>query len=342
MEQCKAEPCVFRKIIKNEVSLMVGVRVDDIIVFGDQDLCDEFFSQLKQRFPVKNLGEFKMDTGCAFERNWDRGILEMNQTAFAKHMVQQYSISATSNIPGSPGVDLGPRKDGEPGGNEEFPKYRALVGSLMWLSVMTRPDIAIALRACARHNHNPSPRHWMALLQVAAYVNATKEMGLRFVRGPGLRLSVYADADYAAVSNERRSVSSVAVMLGDIAIGWKSSKQKCVTTAACEAEYDALCDASKEALFTRAVLVFLQPELSGMRVDIFGDNEGAKAIADNPSSASRSKHIDVKLHFIRGLVRTGEVRILHVGTEEQHADVLTKALWRNKFMVHRAALMNFS
>ena len=153
---------------------------------------------------------------------------------------------------------------------------------------------------------------------------------------------MYADADYAAASNDRRSVSGVAVILGDTAIGWKSSTQKCVTTATCEAEYVALCDASKEALFTIAVLVFLQPELSGMRVDIFGDNEGAKAIADNPSSASRSKHIDVKLHFIRGLIRTGEVRILHVGTEEQHADVLTKALWRKKFMVHRAALMNFS
>ena len=81
-------------------------------------------------------------------------------------------------------------------------------------------------------------------------------------------------------------------MLGDTAVGWKSSTQKCVTTATCEAEYVALCDASKEVLFTRAVSVFLQPELSGMRIDHFGDNEGSKAIADNnPSSASRSKHI---------------------------------------------------
>ena len=190
----------------------------------------------------------------------------MNQTSLAKNMVQQYNISATSNIPGSPGVDLGPRKDGEPGGNKEFPTYRALVGSLMWLSFMTRLHIGNALRACARHSHNPSPRHWKALLQVAAYVNATKEMGLRFVRGSGLRLSVYADADYPAASNDRRSVSGVAVMLGHTAIGWKSSTQKCVTTGTCAAEYVALCDASKGALFTRAVLVFLQPELSGMRV----------------------------------------------------------------------------
>ena len=113
-----------------------------------------------------------------------------------------------------------------------------------------------------------------------------------------------------------------------------------MTTATCEAEYVALCDAAKEAIFERAVSVFLQPQLAGMCVDIFGDNEGAMAIANNPSSASRSKYIDVKFHFIRGLVRAGEIRILYVGTEDQHAGILTKAMWRKKFMVHRAALMD--
>ena len=164
-----------------------------------------------------------------------------------------YEISATSNIPGSPGVDLGPRKDGEPGGNEEFPQYKPLVGSLMWLSVMTRPDIANALLACARHSHDLTPWHWRALLQVAVYINGSKEICLELVRGSGLRLPVFADADYVVKSNERRSVSSVAVLLRDTSISWKSSTQKCVTTATCEAEYVALCDASKEALFMRTL-----------------------------------------------------------------------------------------
>ena len=109
---------------------------------------------------------------------------------------------------------------------------------------------------------------------------------------------MYADALYAAASNGRRSVSGVAVMLDDTALAWKSSKQKYVTTATCEADCGALCDASKEALFTRAVFVFLQPKLSGVREDIFDDYKGSKAIADDSSSASRSKRIDVKLHFI--------------------------------------------
>ena len=267
-----------------------------------------------------------MYTGCAFERDWDNGILEINQTAFVINMVERCNTSTTSNIPGSPGVDLGPRKDGEPGGNEEFPKNRSLIGSLMWLSVMARPDIANALRACSRHSHNPSRRR-KALLQVASYVNATKEIGLRFVRGSGLRLSVYADADCARHPTiEGPCRVYVAVILGDTAISWKSSTRKCVTTATCEAEYVALCDAAKEAIFERAVLVFLQPQLAGMCVDIFGDNEGAMAITNNPSNASRNKHIDVKFHFIRGLVRAGEIRILYVETEDQHADILTKAL----------------
>ena len=151
------------------------------------------------------------------------------------------------------------------------------------------------------------------LLQIAAYVNSTKEMGQKYVCGSSLRLAaVFADAEYAAARNDRRFVSGVAVMLGDTAISWKISTQKCVTTATCETKYVALCDTSKEALFMRAGLVFLQPELTGMGVDVFGDNEGSKAIANNSSSASRSKHTDVKLHFIRGLVRAGEVRGVHV------------------------------
>ena len=127
-----------------------------------------YLFRAKERFPVKNRWELKIYTGCAFVRDWDSGVVEMNQTAYAENLVAQYGISATSNIPGSPGVDLGPRNNGEPGGNDEFPLYRPVVGSLMWLSVMTRPYIANALRECARHSRDPSPQHWKALLQIAA------------------------------------------------------------------------------------------------------------------------------------------------------------------------------
>ena len=98
---------------------------------------------------------------------------------------------------------------------------------------------------------------------------------------------MYADADDAAAAIDRRSVSRVAVMLGGTAVGWNRSTQKCVIRAMCEAEYVALCDAAKEVIFTQAVLTFFQPQLTGMSMGIFGDNEGSKVIASNPSNASR-------------------------------------------------------
>ena len=123
--------------------------MDDIIVSGGKNACEKFFAQLKERFPMKHQAELKIYTGCGFVRDWESGVLEMNQTAYAENLAAQYGTSTTSNIPGSPGVDLDPRKDDEPCRDDEFPLYRLLVGSLMWLSIMPRPDIANALRARA-------------------------------------------------------------------------------------------------------------------------------------------------------------------------------------------------
>ena len=151
--------------------MIFGVDVDDIIFSGGKNACEKFKAQLKERFPVKTQGELKIFISCAFVRDGESGVLEINQTAYAENLIAQYGSSAT-NILGSPGVDLGPRKDVKPGCNYEFPQYRTLVGSLMSLSVTTRQDIANALRACARHSHSPSRRQWKTLLQIAAYVNA--------------------------------------------------------------------------------------------------------------------------------------------------------------------------
>ena len=108
MEQCKADPSIFRKMVNDKVSLMFGGHVDDIIVLGKSDVYHEFLSELKQRFPAKHQGELKMYTDCAFERNWENIILDINQKAFAENMMTQYGITTVSDTPASPGVDLGP------------------------------------------------------------------------------------------------------------------------------------------------------------------------------------------------------------------------------------------
>ena len=130
---------------------------------------------------------------------------------------------------------------------EQWP-YREAIRSLLWLSNMTRPDIANALREVARHSHNPEEEHWNAVLKILSYLRGTKVPGLRFTQGQGLGVSVYVDVDYAKKANDRRSVCGATVTCG-VCVCWKSTTQRCVTSLNTRAEYVACGYAIKEALF---------------------------------------------------------------------------------------------
>ena len=121
---------------------------------------------------------------------------------------------------------------------------------------------------------------------------------------------------------------------------WFSRTQKCVTLSTYEAEYVALCDAVKELLFLRQVWHFMIPGKGMPCFPVFEDNQGALQLSKNPVSNSNSKHIDVRHHFLRELVRQGDIIVNHVPSEHQHADILTKVLAFDLFAIHRRFLMN--
>ena len=135
------------------------------------------------------------------------------------------------------------------------------------------------------------------------------------MRGSGLGLEVYADADYADKANDRRSVSGIEGTLGGIVVSHASKTQHVV----------------KEALFVCAVLFFIAPVTSGTSIKVLEDNKGAKALIEKPLSSTRSKHIDMRFHFIYGLFRTQKISGEYVASAEQHANILTKALSRANF-----------
>ena len=226
------------------------------MIAGSDEACRDFHAASNTKFPTNNLGELTWYAGCAFKRNWELGTMEITQKDFVESMLNRFGVNSSSDIPATPGVELSPREEGEPKG--DWP-YREAVGSLMWLSTMTQPDISNAVCAVARHSHNPTDRHWKAVLKIMAYTNRTRGMGLTFVRGSGLDLTAYSDADYADKSNGRRSVSGMALTLGGAAVSWASSTQRYVTLSTAEAEYVALGEDVKEALFTGAVLSFICP-----------------------------------------------------------------------------------
>ena len=162
------------------------------------------------------------------------------------------------------------------------------------------------------------------------------------MRGSGLGLELYTDADYADKANDRRLVSGIAVTLGGTAVSPASKTQHVMSLSTSVEEYIAAGDGIKEALFARAVLSFIAPETSGVIIKVFEDNEGVKALIENPLSSARSKHIDVRFHFIRDLFRTRKTIVECVASAEQHADILTKALNRTNFQYHRKRLTNLS
>ena len=338
-EQCRADPCIFRKIVDGVVVMIVGVYVDDLLVGGSKEDCDSLLKSLNQKFPTKDLGECTWYDGCGIERDLSAGKIRLSQQAYIGHILKRFDIRKTSDIPASPGADLGPRRDDEAEG--DWP-VREAIGSLMWLSTMTRPDITNAVRAVARCAHAPSQRLWSGVMKILEYLNGSRELAITFERGGGLELNAFVDANYASAETNRRSVSGIAIMLGKAVVSHASKTQRVVATSTSEAEYIAATEGVKEALFARAVLSFVAPETSGASIRIFEDNQGAKALIENPLSSGRSKHIDVRFHFIRDMFRQKKIAVDYVKSEDQHADILTKALSKSIFESHRKYLMNLA
>ena len=278
-------------------------------------------------------------TGCAFERDDEAGTIKIHQTAFIDSILDRFDISSTRSVPAHSNTVLRPREEEEQKGP---PEYRSAVGCLMWAANMTRPDIANAVREVARHCQDPSKEHWKAVCYIFKFLQQTRTLGLIFEKGRGLDLEAYADSAYARGKHDGKSVTGSAVLCGGSLVSWISRTQRCVATSTTEAEYIAMADSVKDALFVRDVLGFLVPGREGNRIIVREDNEGAINLANNPLSSARSRHIDVRYHFLRQEVSNSSIVVLHTTTNKQRADVLTKPLAGSLFRQHRDFLMGIS
>ena len=188
------------------------------------------------------------------------------------------------------------------------------------MAISTRPDISNAVRAVARYCSAPKAVHWKAAIGILAHIICTSGFGITFQRGTiaGIFWEVFADADYASKATDRRSVSGGEVMCGGACLCWFSRMQKCVTLSTSEAEYVALGDAVKELLFLRHVWRFMLPGKVMPCFPFFEDRQGAVQLSQNPVSNSNLKHIDIRHHCLRELVRQGNNSMNHVPSEYQH------------------------
>ena len=256
----------------------------------------------------------------------------MTQTAFIETLARRFDVTKISLYSASPDANLGARSEGESSGT--WP-YREAVGGLMWLVVVTRPDMGNAVRAVARQSHNPTARHWKAVIQIIQYLLGTKDLGPTFERGRDWILRcLWVRTICADKADDRRSVSGIAVNLAKSVVSWSRSKQGVTALSTAQAEYIATGGGVEEGLFVISVLSFIVPFLSDQCFKMFADKDRVIALATNPLSSARTKHIDV--HFIRELVRSNT----YVSTKKQRADIVTKTLVGADFKAHRGFSMN--
>ena len=204
--------------------------------------------------------------------------------------------------------------------------YMSIVGSLLYASIMTRPDISFAVQALGRHMQASGPEHMVAAKRVLRYLQGTKELGLVYEAGDISRgkpsIVGYSDSDWAGDHDTRRSTTGYLFMLDNGgAVSWSSKLQPTVALSSAEAEYMAVCAAVQEAIHLRQLISDLG-YMQDQPTVIFEDNQGCIAMSANPVFHKRTKHIDIRYHFIRERITSGDVELRYVATEYQLADLI--------------------
>lgn len=274
-----------------------------------------------------------MILGIRVTRDRKNRQIYLDQEAYIDEVIKRFRLEKAATF-STPAVDRTALVKGD-GSEQEADQhlYQQGVGSLAWLAICTRPDVSYAWGQLSQSCSKPTVRNWNGVLHVLRYVKRTH--GLRLVFG-GIGggtppyLHGYCDADYAGDHTDRHSVSGHLFMLNRGPISWTSAKQRCVATSTTEAEYIALSEASKQGQWIRTLLKEIHREnllgKGGNTVQIFGDNQASLAIAEDPMSHRRTKHIDVRYHYVRQLIAFGKMSVEYVQTEDMLADVLTKPL----------------
>jgi hypothetical protein len=336
-EESTQHACVFKHPTTGIIQV---VYVDDNLHTGTSDAgaLRAAVRELGGVFSIKELGFPQTFLGMELERR-SGGGLALTQRGYTERVLKEHGMlaahGACTPAAGSALVD----DQSPPLLPGAAATYRTLMGELGWLALCTRPDIAFAVSQLQRYTSAPLECHMEGAKRILRYL-ASNAGGLAFARLEGEQrpeLVGYADASFAADAATRRSHTGYVFMLGGAAVQWRSKQQSLVTLSTAEAEYVALCSASKDAIGLSGLLAFLGFKQGP--ITLLEDNAAAIRLAHDPAACKRTKHIDVQFHFVREQVQAGRIGVVAVSTELQHADVLTKALHAPKHHFHAAAIM---
>ena len=324
--------------VKSDGSLLVSLYVDDLLVTGcDLQQILNFKCDMEKEFAMSDLGLMKYFLGIEVWQ-YSHGIF-LSQKKYGHDLLKKFHMENSKSV-ATPIVQNQKFEMKDGAAKVECSAYRSLIGSLLYLCA-SRPDIMFAVSLLSRFMHSPSQIHFSAAKRVLRYIKGTADYGVWFFKIEGGKLEGYTDSDWAGSKDDMKSISGYLFSYGSGPFSWNSKKQGVVAQSTAEAEYVSAAAAANQALWLRKLLNDLNERQEEATV-IFCDNKSAICIAENPIQHGRTKHISVKYHAIREAERNGEVKLVHCSSDDQLADILTKALPKNRFETLRERLNVFS
>jgi hypothetical protein len=333
-----SDPCLFWKQSRTGQQILLFLFVDDMQVAfhkDDEQEWEEAHMQLKRRFNITNLGESKFMLGMRITRDRSARTIQLDQELYITKALEKFGLDQCKPAP-TPAVQTSSNgsslHDREGAGSQptDLKLYQEKVGTLLYAAISTRPDISFAVSKLAQSMQAPTVAHAKACDRVLRYLAGTKTAGLLFGRNSNeknIRVSAYADADWGSDHTDRKSITGWVVMVNGDPISWASKKQKVVSQSSCEAELYAEAAAINELKWLRGLLGEIHMSTADDPAPLlYGDNQSTQELTRSGIKSERTKHIDIKYHFVTDEVSSGRVRLQWIPTDQQLADVLTKAL----------------
>ncbi|KAL5751637.1 hypothetical protein ACOSQ2_022144 [Xanthoceras sorbifolium] len=338
--RCQADHCCYIKRFDNSFIILL-LYVDDMLVAGsDMQEIMNLKRELSKQFAMKDLGAAKQILGMRIKRDTKSETLLLSQAEYIKKVLSRFNMQDAKPVSTPLGVHFRLSKEQSPKTEEERTHmakvpYASAIGSLMYAMVCTRPDIAQAVGAVSRYMNNPGKIHWEAVKWILRYLRGTTNKTLCF-KGGDTTLTGYVDADLAGNVDIRKSTTGYVYTLGGTAVSWVSQLQKIVALSTTEAEYVAVTEASKEMVWLQSFL----GELGKKQEDnvLYCDSQSAIHLAKNPSFHSRTKHIQLRYHFIRSLLEDGILKLEKISGAQNPADMLTKTVTTDKLKLCSASV----
>ncbi|GJS32923.1 putative ribonuclease H-like domain-containing protein [Tanacetum coccineum] len=310
---------LFLKKHKRDI-ILVQVYVDDII-FGStkKAWCDEFEALMKGEFEMSAMGELTFFLGLQVQQRPD-GIF-INQDKYVQEILKKFDLECVRTAT-TPYEAPKPKSKNEPDSPVNVHLYRSMIGSLMYLTA-SRPDIMFAVSACSRNQVTPTTSNLEAVKKIFKYLKGQPKLGLWYPRESPFVLEAYSDSDYAGANKDRKSTTGGCQFLGRRLISWQCKKQTIVATSSTEAEYVDAANCCGQVLWIQNQL--LDYGYNFMNTKIFIDNQSTICIVKNPVFHQRTKHIEIRHHFIRDANEKKLIQVLKIHTDDNVADLLTKA-----------------